>query len=208
MRETSPAARSGRRAVFGLIAVTTAVELVLLGADLGLWGSPVWRPLAYQFGGFWTGLLHDWQPNFAAQPVTMFVTYSFLHSGPGHLVGNMASLAILGPGVAARIGARDFLLAYGVTSVAGALVFGMVSVTAAPMVGASGAIFGMAGILVVWDGDRQRRQGGRGRGVWIVLGLVALNAVLWGISGGLLAWQTHLGGFLAGAGLGRFAKRN
>jgi rhomboid protease GluP len=204
---TSSAARSGRRAVFGLIAVNTAVELVLLGADLGLWGSPVWRPLAYQFGGFWSGLLRDWQPNFAAQPLTMFATYSFLHSGPEHLIGNMASLAILGRGVATRMGARDFLLAYGVTALAGALVFGMVSATAAPMVGASGAIFGMAGILAVWDGDRQRRLGRRGRGVWIVLALVALNAVLWGVSGGLLAWQSHLGGFLAGAGLGRFARR-
>jgi membrane associated rhomboid family serine protease len=30
---------------------------------------------------------------------------------------------------------------------------------------------------------------------------VALNAATWVLQGGHLAWETHLGGFLAGAGL-------
>ena len=36
--------------------------------------------------------------------------------------------------------------------------------------------------------------------------LVALNVILWLATGGQLAWQTHLGGFLAGAVLAWFRK--
>jgi membrane associated rhomboid family serine protease len=30
------------------------------------------------------------------------------------------------------------------------------------------------------------------------VGLILLNFVLWVVQGGLLAWETHLGGFVAG----------
>ena len=56
-------------------------EIVLSGADYGLWGDPGWRLWAWQHGGFWTGLLGNWRPNYAAQPWLMFLTYGFLHGG-------------------------------------------------------------------------------------------------------------------------------
>jgi rhomboid protease GluP len=180
------------RAVLALIAVNIVVEMALQGADLGLWGSGLWRPMAYQNGGFWVGLLHDWQPNFAGQRWTMFLTYSVLHSGFGHLAGNMVSLWFLGNLVVARFGEGRMLAVYGFASVAGAAAFGVMSAEVAPMVGASGAVFGLAGAL---------RPGWRA-----LLGLVALNGVLWVVSGGNLAWQAHLGGFLLGAILATFRR--
>lgn len=40
----------------------------------------------------------------------------------------------------------------------------------------------------------------------IVLGLAGMNAAIWALQGGNLAWETHLGGFMAGAGLAMFPR--
>lgn len=205
MTETGIPTRSDRRALHGLILANLAVEAVLLGADHGLWGSTLGRGLAYEYGGFWAGLLHNWQPNYSLQPVAMFFTYSLLHAGISHVAGNMLSLIFLGEPVVARIGSRGFLLLYLLASLGGALCFGLFTRSPAPMIGASGAIFGLAGALTVWDAQDRRARGLRGR-VWlIVLGLIFLNLVFWWSAAGNLAWQTHLGGFLTGAALARYA---
>lgn len=206
MRDRISAARAWAGAHAGLLAVLlacTAVELALQGADLGLWGSPRWRALAYQNGGFWIGLLGDWQPNYAAQPLAMFASYGFLHAGAAHLAVNMITLASLGAAVAARAGQRGFLALYALSVLGGAAGFALLSQAAQPMVGASGALFGLAGALVAWDW-RDRRAGGET--LWPVLRALALlgllNLVMYWALDGRLAWETHLGGFLAGAGWG------
>ena len=79
--------------LWALIMACVLPEAVLTMADWGLMGSLRWRTVAYQNGAFWAGLLRDWQPNFAAQPVTMFATHAFLHAGPTHLIGNIRALA-------------------------------------------------------------------------------------------------------------------
>jgi rhomboid protease GluP len=178
-------------------------ELVLSGADYGLWGRQIWRGLAYAYGGFWPGLLHDWRPNYAGQPWTMFVTYGFLHSGPVHLIVNMISLVSLGRGVIDRVGTRGFGLIYGAALLGGGLAFALLANATNPMVGASGALFGLAGALVAlaWAERRAAHET-----LWpvlrVILWLVGLNVVLWVATAGLLAWATHLGGFLAGAAMG------
>ena len=190
--------------VLVLIAVPTVVECLLWGADHGLWGDARWRGLAYQYGGFWAGLLRNWQPNYAAQPVTMFVTYALLHAGPGHLIGNMGGLWWLGDLVVTRVGARGLALLYAVSALGGAVAFGILTTSAAPMIGASGAVFGLAGAWTVWDWQDHRLRADR-TWAWrtpaIVLGLAGMNAATWALQGGNLAWQTHLGGFIAGAGV-------
>ena len=64
-----------------ILLICIVIEMVLQGADYGFWGSPRWRGLAYQYGGFWRGLLGNWQPNYTSQPVMMFASYGFLHGG-------------------------------------------------------------------------------------------------------------------------------
>lgn len=187
-----------------LLAALVLPELVLSGADWGLWGSVRWRPLAYAYGGFWAGLLHGWRPNFPGQPVTMFFTYGFLHAGALHLAGNLVALAWLVRLLAPRFGMARILLTYGLAALAGGVVFGLLSRQLAPMVGASGAVFGLAGLWVLGDALQQRTRGGPWRGVLSQLALaglllVALHLLGAWIEGGRLAWQTHLGGFLAGA---------
>lgn len=183
-----------------LLALCLLPELVLSGADLGLWGAPSWRGIAYAWAGFWPGLLHDWAPNYPGQVWVMFVTYGFLHAGIVHLLVNMMSLVSLGRAVTDRVGQGGFWGIYGLALLGGGLGFGLLSQAPNPMVGASGALFGLAGALILWGFvDRCRA----GQGLWPIgralLWLVALNLILWAATGGRLAWQTHLGGFLAGA---------
>ena len=156
--------RPHRWALGGVILINLMVEAALQGADRGVWGGTLWRGIAYQYGGFWTGLLRDWAPNYSLQPELMFLTYSLLHAGTIHLLGNMLSLAILGDLVLARVGKCGFLRLYGLASIGAALGFGVLSRSHAPMIGASGAIFGLIGALVLWDEqDRRTKLGGLDR---------------------------------------------
>lgn len=186
-------------AVLWIGGICTLVELVLQGADLGLLGSPLWRSLAYQNGAFWPGLLHGWQPNYSLQPGAMFLTYAFLHGGFGHLAGNMITLLALGGIAVERVGQKGFLLIYAVSALGGAALFGAMAASPQPMVGASGALFGLAGAWQYWDYTNAKRPNRR---LWRLAcgagALVLLNIVLWVLLNGLIAWQTHLGGFLAG----------
>jgi len=190
--------------VFALIAMSTLPELVLLGSDWGLWGSARWRSLTYQYGAFWAGLLLGWTPNYAAQPYAMFATYAFLHAGPGHLLVNMITLYTLGRSIIEKLGPVRFLVVYVLSILGGAIGFGLFGTIVQPMVGASGALFGLAGAWVVLDVSAtvKVRPGFRGLAyaiLWPVMVLLLLNLIMLWSTKGQLAWETHLGGFLVGA---------
>lgn len=178
----------------------TVPELVLMGADLGLWGSRAWRGDAYEYGAFWAGLLDDWQPHYAGQKWLMFVTYGFLHGGLMHLVMNMTVFVSLARALVEAMGQVRFLALYAVSLLAGAACFALLGTEDAPMVGASGAIFGLVGAYLTRDGLRRARLGAALKPVvQSVAVLVLLNVALWWALAGQLAWEAHLGGFLAGA---------
>lgn len=182
-----------------IILLCTGIEVVLWGSDLGLWGGPRLRQILYEYGGFWPGLLGSWQPNYSGQPVVMFFSYALLHGGPGHLVMNMITLWSLGQGVADRVGAGRFVLVYGGTALGGAAGYGLLASTVQPMVGASGALFGLAGALLAWAYiDRFNSRAGLWPVAQVALFLIAINIVMYWALDGHLAWQTHLGGFVFG----------
>jgi rhomboid protease GluP len=188
-----------RQVVITLIGLCVAVELSLQMADWGLIGTTRLRQTAYEYGGFWPGLLSNWRPNYTGQPLAMFVTYSFLHGGLAHLVFNMVTLWSLSPAVIKRVGGRGFILLYVAAVVGGGLGYYLLSAGVQPMVGASGALFGLAGGLLAWTYiDRYTAE----QGVWPVAQasvlLISLNLALWWAMDGQLAWETHLGGFVTG----------
>lgn len=185
-----------------LATICVLVEAALWGADAGLWGNAYWRPFAYQHGAFWAGLLYDWRPNYAVQPVTMFLSYAFLHGGVGHLLGNMAALLALIGMLGPRLDLPRLAVLWVGSGIGGGAAFAVLIPGPMPMVGASGALFGLAGAWMVWEAAARRRAG-RSRGpVWRSLAvIVALHPVLWVVQSGLLAWQTHLGGLIAGVAL-------
>lgn len=185
--------------VLSLIGLCLLVEAVLRLGELGLFGVPRFRALVYEFGGFWPGLLSTWRPNYPLQPTTMFLTYAFLHAGLWHLVLNMVTLWSLAGPVVARVGQMKFLILYALAILGGAVGYALLADGYRPMVGASGALFGLAGAILAWDYvDRFALR----ERLWPVaraaLLLVALNVALYYAMGGVLAWETHLGGFVAG----------
>ncbi len=186
-----------------LVAFIAMVEIVLTLSDYGYLGTPLLRAQLYETGAFWTGLLHGARPIFQAQPVTMFVSHSLLHGGMLHMVMNMAILLALGRFTADRYGGGVVLPTFLICAVAGGAVFGLLSRGAYPMVGASGAVFGFLGIWTAWDWCRHRAAGVSTRPVWQRIAVLAgLNVLLYYGLGGLLAWEAHLGGFLAGLAIG------
>jgi membrane associated rhomboid family serine protease len=185
--------------VWILFALCTGPELWLALADRGIVGPPRARSLAFELGAFWPGLLADWRPNYAAQPWTMFATHAFLHGGPLHLALNMLTLVSLGRAVTDEAGPGGFLLVYGASALGGGAVFALLTTSDAPMVGASGALFGLAGALLAWRWEAAPSLLAAARAVGRIVALfAAINVIMYLGLQGRLAWETHLGGFLAG----------
>ncbi len=175
--------------------LTCLPEMIQWVSDMGWTGNQRWRILFLQYGAFWPGLLQDWQSNYGAQPWSMFLTYSFLHSGPLHLFGNMMVLFWLGPMIMDRLGTTKFFAIWAISALGGAIAFALMSNGVRPMVGASGSIFGLMGAHIMLNYVHAGRVT---VAVSLTAALVALNVVTFIIEDGLLAWQTHLGGYIAG----------
>lgn len=127
----------------------------------------------------------------------------FLHGGWLHLGMNALVLFQAGPLVARRMGAERFLLLFFLSAIGGALAFILINPGAeTPAVGASGAICGVfaAYFLSVRPSVRAAlRDPMVRRGVFWFLAINVALAALARQSGVLLiAWEAHLGGFLAG----------
>ncbi|WP_299360515.1 rhomboid family intramembrane serine protease [uncultured Paracoccus sp.] len=177
-----------------------AIEAVLSLAALA--GYPGLRDTAFLFGGFFPLLLDGWQGVYPGQSVGMFVTYGFLHGGPLHLGMNMIALVQLTREMRGLMTVGRMLLIYAVAQVAAGLAQTALSPGEGVMVGASGAIFGLAAALIAHGlvvlRRRRRPAGPLIRSALLIAGLnVALPVLI-----PQIAWQAHLGGTVAGAVLG------
>ena len=77
-------------------------------------------------------LIHPWT----------LVTYMFVHAGIAHILFNMLALYFFGPRVEERLGTSRFMGLYMLSGISGA-VLSMIFAPYAPIVGASGAVFGV-----------------------------------------------------------------
>ncbi len=208
---TLRASQSGApRFLWVLVGIMAAVELILTLSSSGLLGSQDLRWPAFMLGAFWQPVLSGAvSPVYPGQSVLMFITYAFLHGGFLHLIMNSVILLSLGKFVSVNIGAIKTLLLLFLSAVGGAVCFGLLSSSNAPMIGASGAVFGLIGLWQVMEYRTRRRSGISVRPVVMgVLGLALINIVLFVMLSGGLAWETHLGGWIAGWLAGQsFARR-
>lgn len=147
------------------------------------------------------------------------VSYAFLHGSLAHLALNGVWLAAFGTPVARRFGPMRFLALSGLATIGGAAVHVLSGPSSlAPMVGASAAVSGMmaaaARFAFARDGEggevhlrpahtlagmARDRRAALFVAVWFVTNaMVGVLAGPLGIADPAIAWQAHMGGFLAG----------
>lgn len=88
-----------------------------------------------------------------------YFTYQFAHAGFAHLFWNMLFMLIFGCFIETRMGASFVALSYVGGGLAGALVFSQLSgISFSPLVGASGSVSGMIGLVAFgwWKRERLR----------------------------------------------------
>lgn len=183
-----------------LIGVMAAIELPLTLSDSGWIGSNSWRMNVFLYGAFWHPLLDDsLAPLYSSQKVLMFMTHAFLHGGAVHFVMNSVVLLALGKGVATYLGVGKTIFLLALSAISGAVAFGLLSTANGPMIGASGAVFGLLGVWQAWDFRERRKLNQSVRPVLGgILGVALVNLVLFVALSGTLAWEAHLGGWIAG----------
>jgi membrane associated rhomboid family serine protease len=122
------------------------------------------------------------------------VTTMFTHQQIWHIATNMFSLYFVGSALEPALGKARFLALYLISGLAGSAMVYWVADPNQPTLGASGAIFGLLGALLVFlIKARQPLQQ--------VLFLLALNfAITFTIPG--ISWGAHVGGFLGGVATG------
>lgn len=188
----------------------TVIELILSLSDSGVFGEQNLRWTVFSLGAFWQPVFAGTVPPiYPGQTALMFISHAFLHGGFAHLAMNCVVLLSLGKFVSVQVGAVRTLLVLSLSAVAGAACFGLLSSSPAPMIGASGAVFGLIGLWQAMEFRMRRRAGLPLQPILMaVLGLIAANIALFVILSGGLAWQAHLGGWIVGWLAGQsFARR-
>src|SRR5918993_1644167 len=119
------------------------------------------------------------------------MTSVFTHVEIWHLAMNMFALFLFGPALEGIIGRARFLAIYLISGLASSVLVLHLSSEYGSTVGASGALFGLLGALLVLA--RKARLNSQ----WLVQNLV-LAVVITVVGWRLISWQGHLGGFLGG----------
>jgi membrane associated rhomboid family serine protease len=128
-------------------------------------------------------------------------TVTLVHASLPHLFFNMFALYLAGPLVETLYGSRLFVLFYLVCAAAGSIasfVFG----GNAPAVGASGAIFGLFGLLLAASRAHHPVLDRRGRALIGQVGILILINLVIGFVIPRIDNAAHIGGLLAGIWLG------
>ncbi len=127
------------------------------------------------------------------------LSYAFLHGGLIHIAFNSYVLWMFGPGLERRMGSVRFAILYVVAALGGGVAGMLWHSPLAPLVGGSGALFGMFGAavaLLMREGRGQLdfldHHGGRR-----LLGLIAINLLL-GFLIPVVSNAGHIGGLIAG----------
>jgi membrane associated rhomboid family serine protease len=124
------------------------------------------------------------------EPWRMLTTV-FAHASILHVALNMYTLWVFGMLLEPLLGRARFLALFLISGFAGSVGVLLIASPVQPVVGASGAIFGMLGAFLVI----QRRLGGNSTQLLV---LVGINLVIGFIPSFGIAWQAHVGGLVGG----------
>mmetsp|Transcript_44324 Transcript_44324/g.76592 ORF Transcript_44324/g.76592 Transcript_44324/m.76592 type:complete len:357 (+) Transcript_44324:89-1159(+) len=130
------------------------------------------------------------------------LTPLFLHGNMAHLFTNMFSLNNVGPAVEKLFGSRLFFVLYGLSGIGGNIASMYYGDSRAIGIGASGAVFGMTGLIAAHLLKNRRIMGTRAEaGLKSVQNTLIINAV-YGYANRGIDNTAHIGGFLAGLAMG------
>jgi membrane associated rhomboid family serine protease len=196
---------------------------VLLPPELENWTIDVFGFIPRRYD---STLLNISFPGGVGAKVWTFVTYSLLHANLSHIGFNVLWLLPFGSALARRFGATRFFVFMAVTAAAGALAHLLTHEHAiAPMIGASASVSGTMAAAIRFAfvqgsflsfnrGDAEAAakvpalslaralRNTRVLGflaVWFGVNIIfGLGSIAIGADGASVAWQAHIGGFLAG----------
>jgi membrane associated rhomboid family serine protease len=170
-------------AIIGICVLVYVLQTITPGLTRDIWFVPV------------LGESQPWR----------FLTSAFAHGSVTHILFNMLALWMVGAQYLERLlGAARYAAVYLVSAVGGSVAYLLMSsppsndfttrsMWLTPAVGASGAVFGLFGALLVLN----RHLGRSSAGMYATIGI---NAVI-GFVVPNVAWQAHLGGLVTGAAL-------
>ncbi len=133
------------------------------------------------------------------------VTSLFIHASIWHIAGNMFTLYFFGSFLSSLTGEARFLIVYFLGGIIGSLVYVLLAPPYSIAIGASGAVFAVAGALVVM---RPKLR--------VYVFPIPAPLPLWAaVLGGFVimsilpyvAWQAHLGGLVFGLIAGYFLRK-
>ena len=198
---------------FQFVTLAIIVGNVIIYLFTGAFHSDVYLAnVATSFGVVPSDLTHSASQSIPYSPIPepfTFLTYMFLHASWMHLITNMLFLWVFADNVEDAFGYGAFALFYLLCGIAGALAHvAMEPNSAAPLIGASGAVSGVIGAYVLLYP--------RARLLILVFSILPLRlSAIWVLGGWFLlqvfyvvvaerngdievAFWAHIGGFIAG----------
>ncbi|WP_158867345.1 rhomboid family intramembrane serine protease [Leifsonia sp. AG29] len=170
---------------YGIIAVCAVVFLL---QNVGpLIGIPVTPSLvyagafSYPTGTFLGAAFEPWR----------MLTSVFAHANILHIALNMYTLWVFAMALEPLLGRLRYAALLLISGFAGSVGVLLLADPRVPVLGASGAIFGMFGAFFII----QRRLGGNATQILV---LVAINLAIGFLPGFNIAWQAHVGGLVGG----------
>ncbi len=176
---------TGRGAPVVTYAIIAACVFVFILQSLPGIGNTVTNAIVYAGAYSYPQQFEPWR----------MLTSVFAHASILHIALNMYTFWIFGTLLEPLLGRVRFLLLFLLSGLAGSVGVLLLASPGTPVLGASGAIFGLLGAFLVI----QRRLGGNATQLLI---LVGINLVIGFIPGFNVAWQAHVGGLIAGALIG------
>jgi membrane associated rhomboid family serine protease len=119
------------------------------------------------------------------------LTSAFTHQQIFHIFSNLFMLYQLGPPLEQMLGRLRFSILYLLSALGGSVAVWLLAAPGSATLGASGAVLGLVGALLVISRAR-------GLDVTWILAYVAVTAVI-SFTIPNISWQGHLGGFIVGA---------
>jgi membrane associated rhomboid family serine protease len=214
MRNQPPSGREYRRlrfsAGFSLDALWVLIGLNLLIFLITIiWGRGVLYIDGAMYGiykmHYYLGLI----PAIFIERVWTILTAIFVHADFWHLFFNMFALFFFGRVLKQMVGQNRFLLVFFVGGIIGNILYLVLNIdSVTPLVGASGAIYAIAGALVLMVPNiRILFWGIIPMPLWVFV-LVFLGILsLPGIADSSIAWQAHFGGLAVGLIAGYYFRR-